>query len=298
MALLSLDQDRCIGCSACVEVCPIGIVEIGVDGVRERSPELCVGCGHCVAVCPTEALDNERSPLAGQEPIEGEPAWDAEGIKRFMRYRRSIRCYRPEEVPRERLLRLLDIARFAPSGSNSQGLSYLVISDKDKLRRITEVTIDWMRQMAEVGGGGPGVVFQRYGRDYVDRYRDTGKDIILRDAPHDRGSEPGAAGADGTGERPFCPGIRGAVRAGPGSGDLLDGPGGGVRFFGACPDAGGAGDTGRSYGGRGDDRGIPAACLSPAGRPESAGSILGLVVVIFARDFYSLPFPRACAKMW
>jgi pyruvate formate lyase activating enzyme len=47
---------RCIGCAACVEVCPEGAQAFDEHGARVFYHEKCVACGKCVDVCYAEAL--------------------------------------------------------------------------------------------------------------------------------------------------------------------------------------------------------------------------------------------------
>jgi nitroreductase/NAD-dependent dihydropyrimidine dehydrogenase PreA subunit len=176
--LLEVDTDLCTTCGICAEICPRGIVALGAEGPEVATPETCMACGHCVAVCPEAALDNRRAPLAGQTPLDRFPVLDPETAAAFLRSRRSIRVYREEPVPREKLLQLLEIARFAPTGSNTQGLSYLVVSDRDVLRRITAVTIDWVESLVATG-----VPWALSYAGMMRDYRATGVDVILRGAP-------------------------------------------------------------------------------------------------------------------
>ncbi len=104
-----------------------------------------------MAVCPQAALDNEKAPLAHQLPLEKVPVLDADTAARFLRARRSIRRYKQDVVPREKILQLLDIARLAPTGSNSQSVTYCVIDNADTLRKITAVTVDWMEEQVQKG---------------------------------------------------------------------------------------------------------------------------------------------------
>ncbi|MFW6135545.1 MAG: DUF362 domain-containing protein [Chloroflexota bacterium] len=46
---------ECIGCGACVEVCPVGAASAS-NGQVTIEPERCKGCGRCVTACPVDAL--------------------------------------------------------------------------------------------------------------------------------------------------------------------------------------------------------------------------------------------------
>jgi len=46
--------EECIGCHACVEACPFGVIQIVSDQVVKC--DLCQGNPACVAACPTGAL--------------------------------------------------------------------------------------------------------------------------------------------------------------------------------------------------------------------------------------------------
>ncbi len=52
--------------------------------------------------------------------------------------RRSIRKYKNDPVPRELVKRLLEAAVMAPSGSNSQPWSFVVIQDKTQLKNFSD----------------------------------------------------------------------------------------------------------------------------------------------------------------
>lgn len=53
-----VDEEKCIGCSACVSACPVEAISI-VDGKAKVDEEKCVGCSACVSVCPVEAIRME-----------------------------------------------------------------------------------------------------------------------------------------------------------------------------------------------------------------------------------------------
>jgi heterodisulfide reductase subunit A len=52
-----IDADTCVGCQACVGVCPFGAIEYVPDeDVCEVNQALCKGCGTCAANCPSECI--------------------------------------------------------------------------------------------------------------------------------------------------------------------------------------------------------------------------------------------------
>ncbi len=177
MDLIQVDQEKCTRCGLCAQVCPTSVISMGNQG-PEALQSSCIACGHCVAVCPQAALDNRKAPLVKQSPLSSESVLDAGAAARFLRSRRSIRCYKQQAVPREKILQMLDVARLAPSGGNSQGVAYHVIDNADILRKITAVTVDWMEEQMQQGSP-----WGKYFAGLVQEYRKSGQDVILRDAP-------------------------------------------------------------------------------------------------------------------
>jgi thioredoxin reductase/ferredoxin len=54
--LHSINDDRCIGCEACVDVCPTEVLELREHIVKVARFSDCVQCEQCMNVCPTMAL--------------------------------------------------------------------------------------------------------------------------------------------------------------------------------------------------------------------------------------------------
>ena len=50
-----VDIEKCVGCGACVELCPLHVIEM-LEEVPAINETKCDGCGICVAACFTEAI--------------------------------------------------------------------------------------------------------------------------------------------------------------------------------------------------------------------------------------------------
>ncbi|HET7049655.1 MAG TPA: nitroreductase family protein [Solirubrobacteraceae bacterium] len=77
----------------------------------------------------------------------------ADQLYELMRCAPSTRRFTEEPVAREVLERVLDNARYAPSGGNRQGWKVVVVTDADKRRRMRELyEKPWDDYMIQTGG--------------------------------------------------------------------------------------------------------------------------------------------------
>jgi len=51
-----VNKDTCIGCGACVGVCPVEAIKLEDDGKAVVDENVCIDCGACVATCPVGAI--------------------------------------------------------------------------------------------------------------------------------------------------------------------------------------------------------------------------------------------------
>ncbi len=183
MSIITVDKDKCRKDGICSKVCVARIIqpadEDNFPGVDEQFEEYCIACGHCVAACPTGALDHRSVPKSDCLPWPDDLRFDPENIETLLRSRRSIRNYRQKPVPREIMERLLDAARYAPTGANMQNCRYIVCDDPEKLRAFSGVIIDNMRSQST--GGQSKEMEDRTAR-LIDAW-EKGLDPILRHAP-------------------------------------------------------------------------------------------------------------------
>lgn len=182
MSHIIVDQDHCTGCGICVKICSSDIIELVEEAHLPHVPEenilRCLYCGHCEAFCPSHALILNLRPEDKDLLPAGAGNVSIEDIAFYLKKRRSIRHFTREPVPKEKILEVLDIARYAASGTNGQPVQWLVVHDPEKVRKIAELTIEWMKTLLDtphhISGYVPALISAW----------DQGYDIICRGAPH------------------------------------------------------------------------------------------------------------------
>lgn len=179
MSQIAVDTSLCKKDGACAAVCPARVLALGEDGFPEELPEAhCILCGHCVAVCPHGALTHsglpqeEFLPAAKDLPDPGE-------IDGFLNNRRSVREFKSRPVAREMLEALLDVARRAPTATNSQKLHWIVVDGGEKVRGLAAEAMNWIR-ISETRP--TAVALWESGYDYVLRGAPT---VVAACAPED-----------------------------------------------------------------------------------------------------------------
>jgi len=167
----SVDPDKCTRCGRCVKTCPTHVLVLPEDGPPvvqgyKGLTDPCLGCANCMAVCKEGAalMEGNYRVSAGRyrtlfqgrvEPPNpfGEPEpprfEDLEGriteTERVMLTRRSVRLFKKKEVPEEMIHRCLEAGRFAPSSGNGMCWEFVVITDRDLMRRIEQSCLKSIR---------------------------------------------------------------------------------------------------------------------------------------------------------
>ena len=137
MQLLNFEE-KCIKCGACIEECPASVITIDILEENQKSypyakcPFLCIDCGHCVAICPVNACIHDKLPLDQFISIEEKTPVAFEQFEKLVRKRRSIRTFKKEQINVEEIKEILNkICRYAPTGGNSQTISYKLLVNED-----------------------------------------------------------------------------------------------------------------------------------------------------------------------
>jgi NAD-dependent dihydropyrimidine dehydrogenase PreA subunit len=79
--MLQVQEERCDGCGTCVEVCPVGAVQL-VAGRAQIDRASCTGCMLCLDSCPNDAIVvvAETAPAAAAEVTQASPAAPSQEI--------------------------------------------------------------------------------------------------------------------------------------------------------------------------------------------------------------------------
>jgi nitroreductase len=98
-----------------------------------------------VAICPQDAICHSEFPSTEIRTIQVEEMPTTEQVMALLKTRRSIRAFRDKPLAKETIESIIDGARFAPSGHNSQSTEYLVVQDRAVLNQISATVIEYLR---------------------------------------------------------------------------------------------------------------------------------------------------------
>lgn len=57
-----IDENTCIGCTLCLQACPVDAIIGAAKQLHTVAPALCTGCELCIAPCPVDCITMETLP--------------------------------------------------------------------------------------------------------------------------------------------------------------------------------------------------------------------------------------------
>ena len=181
MIQFHIDEERCIQCGECAEICPAGVISMD-DYPSITNEEQCYRCQHCLAVCPTGAVS-----ILGRNPdtcteLEGNMV-DPARLETLIKGRRSVRRYNDRDLNPTLIDELLDITSHAPTGINAQSVLFTVVREGVVMKELRKEVMAELTKLNNDGKLPEGLVGQYMGMA-VDAWQEKGIDIIFRGAPH------------------------------------------------------------------------------------------------------------------
>jgi len=139
----------------------------------------CLECQHCLAVCPSGAIS-----VFGLKPENSLPLLDGalpsyRQMKTLVRGRRSVRQFLDEDVPPALIDELLADLAHAPTGCNDRDLTFSLVPNRKAMGILRERVMQAIEAKQKLG-----VVFDAFIAGAVTAYRNDGRDMLFRGAPH------------------------------------------------------------------------------------------------------------------
>ena len=149
MSWVSIDYDKCTGCGACIEGCG-RCFSMKDDRVSVYADiNCCSVCGRCIAVCPAGAITHTEMDMENFPEIKRDKFIETDDFIEFLRQRRSHRAFTDKKIPEADIKKLVDIVRYCPTGSNSQMVELMVIRTPEKIKKFSDLSVDFMIKSGE-----------------------------------------------------------------------------------------------------------------------------------------------------
>lgn len=101
--LAVIDEQICIGCTLCIQACPVDAIVGAAKQMHTVIAAECTGCELCIAPCPVDCISMVDAPA---QPVENPPETLLQQQADHARYRYEFRVLRLEREKQERTARL------------------------------------------------------------------------------------------------------------------------------------------------------------------------------------------------
>lgn len=175
MNTIFIDREKCIHCGLCISDCISKCISFDEEKFPKMDNEKhCLQCQHCFAICPTGALS-----FNGKKP-ENSDAVNYENILSLIKSRKSVRQYKEEEIPEDKMNKLKEMFPYIPTGCNSHALHFTIIEKQAAMNELRDFVNKTLLKLITNKAFSPLVnKFERYKNAFLE-----GEDVVFRGAPH------------------------------------------------------------------------------------------------------------------
>jgi nitroreductase len=101
-----------------------------------------------------------------------------------LKSRRSVRKFKPDNIPRNLVLKIIEAGRYAPSSHNSQPWRFIVVTNKKKTKQVSDYIKTWFKRRLILGKL-IGIFNKRIKREIgiAEKRSLSDKDVFLYSAP-------------------------------------------------------------------------------------------------------------------
>ena len=128
MEKIVINSSACIGCGKCVKDCVAS--SLYLEGGKAKFREGCIECGHCYSICPVGAVDMPAYDKSGCDEVTNMTELDSDVFLQAIKSRRTVRQFKDTPISQEKLDKILEAGRYAPTGANSQNVAFTILKDK------------------------------------------------------------------------------------------------------------------------------------------------------------------------
>jgi len=169
--MLKVDQDLCIQCALCIDICPFTVLEMKEDypSMKANKEKQCLLCMHCVSICPVAALSFEDIPVCLEKPLLP-TAKSYDDLKALISSNRSIRSFSKRQVPLDEIKDVLKVAGFGPSAKNQHPNKWILVYDEKVIDALMALIIDYITE-------------NNVSKEILSEYA-IGNNVVTLSAPH------------------------------------------------------------------------------------------------------------------
>ena len=185
------NDSLCTNCLLCTKDCISGVWETIDHTAVMTHPEFCNRCSHCLAICPKDAITHRALDASQVTPVHIDKN-GPETYEHIVRNRRSMRHYTDEQVDKDTIQRLIYLARYSPTASNDQNVSYIVVQDAPLIRKISRRMFSYMLKLDGFFNTTMGRIVRKYigakftkyldAMSYYKRETEQGRDLVFHGA--------------------------------------------------------------------------------------------------------------------
>ncbi len=181
MVNIEINKEICTQCGLCILDCPSHAITLNQDGFPGLLRESCLECQHCLAICPEATLSFSGYKPENSLTVSKDTLPNLDQIEVLTKGRRSIRSYKKDDMPRDEIDKILDIAYHAPTGKNAKGISFKVIYNRKEMDKFISLFYIAIEDAVKNGALTEGNNFLE---QLLNNYKINNQDIFFRNAPH------------------------------------------------------------------------------------------------------------------
>lgn len=144
-----IDERACIGCTLCIQACPVDAIVGAAKQMHTVVPELCTGCDLCVPPCPVDCI-------AMISVTPGKTGWDAWSPSSASAARERY-LHRNDRLVREKAENDARLAAKAAAKlrevDNESAQTPEALAEKERKRAIIQAALDRARQQKAAASG-------------------------------------------------------------------------------------------------------------------------------------------------